>query len=200
MDPFPGQDLSLRASDADRDRVANLVREAFAEGRLDVEEHAERVEKVYAARTLADLAPVVADLPGPSGAVLRRPEGNLMPVSRVEASSPPVIAIFGGAERAGHWVVPEGHATVAVFGGVDLDLREAELASQHTTITAVAIFGGIDITVPDGVEVKLAGFSIFGGSDGPKSSDPLPAGAPVLTVRAYALFGGVSVRRKKPRR
>ncbi len=204
VEPFPGQDLALRASDADRDRVAERIREAFAEGRLDPEEHHERVELVYRARTLGDLAPLVADLPAassPGGVVVPQTGSGLMPVlGHRGGEGRSVVAVFGAAERSGHWVVDDGMSTVAVFGGVDLDMREAALESPTTTMTVVAVFGGVDITLPDGVEVRTSGFSLFGGTDGPKDRTPPPHGAPVLRVRVYAVFGGVSLRRRKPRR
>jgi hypothetical protein len=53
----------LRASDADRDRVAAALREHCAQGRIDVEELDERLEGVYSARTLGDLQKVTEDLP-----------------------------------------------------------------------------------------------------------------------------------------
>ncbi|MGQ4445238.1 DUF1707 domain-containing protein, partial [Streptomyces violaceoruber] len=53
----------LRASDADRDRVADMLREALAEGRLTADEHAERVEGVLAAKTVGELDVFVRDLP-----------------------------------------------------------------------------------------------------------------------------------------
>jgi len=57
----------VRASDADREHVIGVLREAFAEGRLTAEEHSARVGQAYAARTCAELATVSADLPaGPS--------------------------------------------------------------------------------------------------------------------------------------
>lgn len=52
-----------RASDADRDRVAALLREAHAEGRLDVDELSERLDATYASRTYAELAALTQDLP-----------------------------------------------------------------------------------------------------------------------------------------
>ena len=53
----------LRASDADRDRVAARLREALAEGRLTPDEHSERLDAVYSSKTLGELAPLVRDLP-----------------------------------------------------------------------------------------------------------------------------------------
>lgn len=65
----------IRASDADRDRTADILREALAEGRLDAEEHAERIDSVYRAKTVAELAPLVRDLPsGGQGRGARLPE------------------------------------------------------------------------------------------------------------------------------
>lgn len=58
-DPVP----EVRASDADRDRVARLLQEHFAQGRLDNDEFTERLEQAYRARTTADLAPLTRDLP-----------------------------------------------------------------------------------------------------------------------------------------
>jgi Domain of unknown function (DUF1707) len=53
----------IRASDADRDRVAGALREHCAQGRIDVEELDERLDLVYRARTLGDLQRVTSDLP-----------------------------------------------------------------------------------------------------------------------------------------
>ncbi|QUH05523.1 DUF1707 domain-containing protein [Saccharopolyspora erythraea] len=57
---------SVRASDADREAVAERLRAAMGEGRLDLAEYDERVRAAYSARTLADLVPLTADLPAPA--------------------------------------------------------------------------------------------------------------------------------------
>ena len=54
---------AIRASDADRDRIADILRDALAEGRLDAEEHSERIDAVYRAKTVGELEPLVRDLP-----------------------------------------------------------------------------------------------------------------------------------------
>jgi len=56
-------ELELRAADADRDRAAGVLSGALATGRLTSAEYAERLDLVYAAKTLGDLAPLVRDLP-----------------------------------------------------------------------------------------------------------------------------------------
>jgi hypothetical protein len=65
----------MRASDADRERVAGVLRDAHAEGRLTMPEFEERLEATYAARTLAELAPLTRDLPAPSAAVVPADRG-----------------------------------------------------------------------------------------------------------------------------
>lgn len=71
------QTEQLRIGDAERECAAADLGEHFAQGRLSVDEHAERLEQVWAARTQADLAPVFRDLPG--GAYGARPPGPAQP-------------------------------------------------------------------------------------------------------------------------
>src|SRR4051812_7590767 len=64
----PPPEPTLRASDTERERYAELLREHAAQGRLTIDELDERLDRVYAARTHGELAPVVADLPAPTRA------------------------------------------------------------------------------------------------------------------------------------
>jgi hypothetical protein len=68
----------LRASDADRERVAKFLREQHSVGRLNHDELEERVDRAYRAVTMGDLDRLIADLPHPS----RRPAPRAMPVRR----------------------------------------------------------------------------------------------------------------------
>lgn len=63
-DTTPGGS-GLRAADADRERTASVLRDSFAQGRLDMEEFSERLDAVYAARTTEELRALVRDLPTP---------------------------------------------------------------------------------------------------------------------------------------
>lgn len=82
----------------------------------------------------------------------------------------------------------------AVFGGIDLDLREANIKDKAVMNVFVA-FGGIDVKVPEGWMVKVTGMPIFGGWEDKtkKSTDPK---APVLRINATCAFGGFSVHHK----
>lgn len=60
-----GRDLHLRAGDADRERIAQRLRQSHAEGRLDLSEFQQRLERCYEAKTFGDLSELVDDLPRP---------------------------------------------------------------------------------------------------------------------------------------
>jgi len=66
----------LRASDADREQIADRLRHATAEGRLVAEELEQRLERAFSARTYGELDALVADLPG---AIERRRTSSMRP-------------------------------------------------------------------------------------------------------------------------
>jgi len=191
----PGDDPRghLLASDAEREATVEQLRVATGAGRLTMDELSDRSELAYRARTTAELAALTRDLPAVD--------------SRAESFGPAVVpgkhdacenyvAVFSGSERKGHWRVPRRSRAVAVFGGVELDMREAELAAPEVHIRAVAIFGGVVIDVPRGVEVRMTGLALFGGKSA--KVPPAPRGAPILHVRCTVVFGGVEVKAKVP--
>jgi hypothetical protein len=75
LDPRDASHASLRAADRDRDVIAGWLATAYAEGRLDREEHDERSQTLAATRTLGELPPIVADLVPARPPSRRRPEG-----------------------------------------------------------------------------------------------------------------------------
>jgi hypothetical protein len=200
-----GDASQLRISDAERHQVSEMLRDAAGAGRLTMDELDERIEAVYAAKTYADLVPVTVDLPG-AAAILPTVAFTPAPTSgaRVQPlgpgsshSSSGSVAIFGGATRKGAWTVAEQYTALAVFGGVELDFRDATFTAAETTVYANCLFGGIEITVPDDVIVHVSGVPIFGGYDhGNGGPETFPPNAPVLLVKGLAIFGGVEVKRK----
>ena len=180
-----------RASDAEREATVTHLREAAAEGRLTVEELTERLDAAYAASTRAELEPLTADLPvAPSSVTVERGRGG----TRF------VLGILGGGDRRGRWRVAERVVVVNVFGGADLDLREATLAGTETTIWVISLFGGSDIIVPEGVNAELSSFALFGGDDLKLEGPAPPPGAPVVHVRTVSIFGGTDVTTRRGRR
>ena len=191
---------NLRASDADRERVANVLREAAGDGRLTMEELDERLDAVYAAKTYAELEPITRDLPqtpgsaAPAHAPARDPQrfGG-------EPTSHGAFAIMGGFSRKGDWVVPEEFTAFAFMGGGEIDLREARYAAQTATIHAVTFMGGIEITVPEDANVRVTGIGIMGAFDHQSGGTGDPAG-PTIIVNGVAFMGAVEVKRRPPKK
>jgi hypothetical protein len=192
---------NLRASDADRDQVANLLSTAYAEGRLTMEEHEERVGQLMAAKTFDDLIPITRDLvviDTPSTLATPQPTNRFtVDTSGQSPETDKMIAIFGGVTRTGKWRVRNHTQALALFGGIDLDLRDAIFEAPVVEISGFWCFGGLDIKVTEGIEVRDQTSGIFGGTDVSNIGDPAP-GAPTLVIKGVSLFGGVSVRGPKP--
>lgn len=201
MDRRSGDDPArLRVSDADRDKIAEVLRKAAGEGRLDLEELDERLSATYAAKTYADLVPITVDLPEHPG----RTPGTSSPVRRPSGSPAPVSyqtswAVMGDCKRRGSWRVPPQHAAFSLMGSVLLDLREATL-EQTTQITANAIMGDVKIYVDAHTHVVVDGVPIMG--DFKQSRDKVPADlrddSPTVVVKGMSLMGSVSVVRLPP--
>ncbi|MFC7264995.1 DUF1707 SHOCT-like domain-containing protein [Streptomyces lutosisoli] len=196
----------LRASDADRERVTEQLRDALAEGRLDMEEFEERLEATYKARTYGELAPITRDLPGPAAAapisMVKQPVESGSWAGRIvggEGSSSWAVAIMSGFERKGRWTVPRRFNSFAFWGGGEIDLREANFADREVVINCVAIMGGMNVVVPPGVEVVVRGIGIMGGFDHREEGQPGEPGAPRVIVTGFAFWGGVGVERKLTR-
>jgi hypothetical protein len=185
------QHPELRVSDADREATVMRLRDAGGEGRLTLEELADRVEQADAARTRGDLDALTADLPATAARAVSLPDAP-----RKERRW--IVAIMGGEQRKGRWRPARRTNAIAVMGGVDIDLREAELA-DGAEILAIPFMGAVSVTVPEGVSVELSGFALMGGNSGPDDKVlPLP-NSPIVRVRAFSLMGGVVVERKKSR-
>jgi hypothetical protein len=195
---------NLRASDADRDKVTNVLSTAYAEGRITREEHDERLDAVMRAKTFDDLVPITNDLvplptsylataPTPPQAPATQPVGATFDIDTSRDSSPDqMIAIFGGVTRKGRWRVPKQCNAFALFGGIELDLTEATFEGTEIEISGFWCFGGLDILAPAGIQVRDRTAGIFGGTEIKGLGDPVP-GAPVITIKGATLFGGVSV-------
>jgi hypothetical protein len=198
VDPLVGG--NLRASDADRDQVATLLSTAYAEGRLTREEHDERVDQLMAAKTFDDLIPITRDLvvvgSPPPVAAPQSASRFTIDATGQDLQPDKMIAIFGGVTRTGRWRVRKKIQAFALFGGMDLDLRDAVFEAPVVEIAGFWCFGGLDMKVPEGIDVRDQTAGIFGGTDVRDIGDPVP-GAPTLVIKGVALFGGVSVRGRK---
>lgn len=198
----------LRVSDHDRHQVAEVLRLAAGEGRIDLEELEERLEATYKAKTYGELVPITADLP------VRTTDG--LPV--VPPAAPPAvqpahaqtapavpamtyttsISFMGECTRRGVWRVPEQHTAFSLMGSVVLDLRQALFDAREVTITAVAVMAGVEIVVNAQTQVIVDGIGIMGdfSQARDKVAAEITAASPVVRVKGVALMAGVTIQRK----
>jgi hypothetical protein len=178
----------LRASDADRDRVLVLLAEAVSDGRLTMEEHAERVQRACTARTLGELADLTADLVVASAQPVRLDGGRV------------ISGIFGPARRGGRWVVPETLTVTALGGEVEVDFTQAILQARHVQLLATVIGGRLRLVVPDGVSVAVTAHVMVGRRRG-GTPPPAASDGPLIEVKGVVLGGEIIVRTPpRPRR
>jgi class 3 adenylate cyclase len=195
---------AIRASDADREQVVQVLRSACAEGRITLDEFSDRVGEAYAARTVDELKAVTADLPVPvAGATPATPSSPAVPYppgvpARRKATRWVLGILGGGTAPRGRWRAGEETVAVAVMGGCHLDLRQAEIEGPEVEIKAYAVMGGVEIVVPEGIEVDMNVIAIMGGRDCKLKNVPPRPGTPIVRVRGFAFWGGVEVRSKPP--
>lgn len=119
-----------------------------------------------------------------------------IPHSEVDKDSFDIAAIFGGGEYKFQGRTLKGGAVRAVFGGCNLDFRDAEMAGDSIVINCFAAFGGIDIRVPMNWGVTVKGVPILGGIDNKASGKPVANGMPAKTLilEATVILGGIEVK------
>lgn len=186
----------LRASDADREQTAELLRRAAGEGRLTVDELDDRLAEAFAARTRAELEKLVADIVvgGDAGLPVGAPATSL-PVVPGEGATKWLISIMSGHDRRGHWRVGPKVINFNFWGGSEIDLNDAVLSAQQTEIRIISIMGGADVYVPEGLDVQVSDFSLMGGNGVQLGAERPAPGGPVVHLRLVSLMGGSNVRR-----
>jgi uncharacterized protein DUF1707/cell wall-active antibiotic response 4TMS protein YvqF len=165
-----------------------VLREAAGDGRLTVEELADRVGAAHGAVTRSELAALTADLPA-----ARRPRP-----ARPEGAGPRQRAVLSSLERRGRWRLEPGARYAAVLGTVRLDLRDAVLPGPDVLLEVRAVLGSVEVIAPEGVEVEVTGADVLATRDVQLHGAPPQPGAPVVRIHATNILGSVHVctRRK----
>jgi hypothetical protein len=180
MDSRPGQ-APRRPSAAERDAATTALRDAFVGGNLTLDEFRDLVGAVLAAESIDEVEQATAGM-------------SSLPVAGSARVVSTVVAFLGHQSRAGRWRLPGRLRVFGILGDVYLDLGSAVCTQETVDISAWALLGEIDLHVPEGVEVELAGFDLFGSRRLQLAqARPLP-GAPHIRIRTRAAFGDVSVR------
>jgi hypothetical protein len=186
-------DDSLRVSDAERDAVLRTLGDHAAVGRLTLDELEDRSGRALTAKTRGELATLTSDLP--------REAGQTAGISPVPSRRKPVrwmVAVMSGGRRRGRFRAAGSINSVAVMGGNEIDLREAEIEGGELTLNLIAFMGGSEVYVPDSVELDVGGFSFMGGHEEVGNERPPRPGAPLIRIRIYNVMGGASIYRLPP--
>lgn len=165
----------------ERDRNLVRLREAATAGGLTLAEYAERAAALERAGTPEEIAAAVADL-------CVSPHGDTHPPRTW------LVGVLGGTEQRGRWRLGRRLSILAVFGGIKLDVGQAQLEAPDPVIAILAFFGGVEITAPPGVPIALSGISLLGGRSDERPVATQLTGAPPIRVRAYAVLGGVKIK------
>lgn len=194
----------LRASDADRERTAEVLRQAVAEGRLDIIELEDRLERTFAAKTYGELALVTTDLPiGEAGN-----SGRAVAAAGAGAGSTPgaltlpgpaeITAVFRDEKLGGRWLVPPRVTIRALLGSVTLDLTDA--AIPHEVVLDVTMgLGKLTLIVPDDIAVEFErGTQVLANRKNRSRGRPAP-GTPCIRVRGVAIAAELLARPPKRR-
>jgi hypothetical protein len=152
MPADPPSSPALRASDADRDRVIEVLRAAVAEGQLDRAEFDERLEAALSSRTLDELAVLTADLaggPGRSGS----PTVQAEDVIRIDKRG-------GSVRRCGRWVVPGRLELRSSWCDVMLDFTDAMITRDTLRIDMDVRGGSLILLVRPGTVVDAGSLTV----------------------------------------
>ena len=182
----PGQ---FRVSDADRDQVAEVLRAAYAEGRISLDEHAERTSAALQARTFDDLTVLTADL------VPAEPRPAL---SLVRDTGEPerITALLTESKRKGPLPVERDLQVNVALGSALLDLTEATFTTREVDIHCTQFMGSITIRVRPGTTVRIEAANVLGDSSIKGVGEPSNA-EPTIVVRGTNILGEISVRGPK---
>jgi Domain of unknown function (DUF1707) len=177
--PGPGHIAAQRAADVDRDAVAERLRIAAREGRLEPSELDDRLGRTYQAKTYGDLATLMADLPAPP-LVLRTTSDNI--------------------RQAGYWTVPQRITAESTTGWITIDFTRAYCPHREVTVEVVTRTGWIQLILPDGWAARVGPLSTYTGHISNRAAELADPGAPTVIVTGHPLFGYIKIRQRRRRR
>ncbi|MEZ5084842.1 MAG: DUF1707 domain-containing protein [Tessaracoccus sp.] len=193
----------LRAGDAEREAVLQVLQRAFEAGRLSLEEMGERQDRALKMVYVDEMVALVADLPE-GGGLAPVPRSPYSPPAPLSSSAPvPVgppdggmsIAIMSGRERVFDPGTTEA-AGFAFWGGDTVDLTRAMGPGVTFTLTLNAIMGGYEVYVPPGVRVLDESIAIMAGNEIKKKARGDGSNG-TLILRGLIFWAGSTVRLSK---
>lgn len=176
-------EAQARAADSDREAVAERLRVAAGEGRIDLAEMEERLERTYASKTYAELQALIEDLPG-TGAAL----GDDTLVLKTHLSA---------IKQNGPWVVPPRIVAECKMLNVLINFTEATCHHREVMLEASCGMGVVDVVVPAGWDVRIDPASTNTAHIANKAHGPVDPMSPVLTVLGHPRSGHIKIKQAR---
>jgi hypothetical protein len=196
-----------RSLKEERERTIVALCTHFAEDRLEVAELEARLDSAHRAKSAAELAALLEDLPAarPADAAAAQRAGEAAPHPHAGTGETQggretrvMAAVMGGVDRKGHWLPARRNLVLAIMGGASLDFREVDLPPGETEVVVFCLMGGAEIIVPPGLRVDASGIAILGGFDDRSPLASAAADAAILKLSGVAIMGGVEVTVREP--
>jgi len=184
---------TARAADADREAVAEKLRVAAVEGRIDFEELDERLGQAFSARTYRQLRALVADLPVQPAALAEQ-------VAVPDSETLVLKTTAPNIKQSGRWAVPRRITAETTSGFITIDFTQATCAHREVAVEAVTRTGWIRLILPEGWAARVGPSSSNTShitNKAPETADP---GAPTVVVTGHPLSGYIRIRPRHPRR
>jgi hypothetical protein len=191
--PRPRDRAAQRAGDTDRDAVAEMLRIAAGEGRIDLSELEERLGLVNRAKTYGELDLLVADLP-------QEPPSLTLTGADAEPDTLALRTTTANLRQGGHWVVPKLITAESTTGWITIDFTRAYCPHQEVTVEAVAKTAWIELILPWGWAARVGPLTAYTGHISNKAADTPDPGAPTVIVTGDPVFGYIRVRQRYGRR
>lgn len=190
---------SYRASDADRDQVAEVLHTAYAEGRITLDEHDERTQAALEARTFDDLTALTTDLvPVQAHAVHRNATNTQLVVTDgANPESDRLSTVMSTVKREGRWRLRSHSIANNVMGDIKLDLTQATFDAPVVEITGTQLMGSLLLRVPPGVTIVDEVTNVMGETTIKDVGDPDPS-MPTIVLRGTNIMSEIKVRGPKP--
>jgi hypothetical protein len=191
--PEPNDIARQRAADTDREAVAERLRVAAGEGRIEPWELDERLSQAYGAKTYGELAALLADLPV-------QPPFPAFPGAGAEPDTLVLRTTTPNIRQAGRWIVPQRITAESTTGWITIDFTQASCAYREVTVEVITRTGWIQLILPGGWAARVGPLSTYTGHISNKALDIPDPGAPTVIVTGHPLFGYIKIRQRHGRR
>ncbi|HEY7813318.1 MAG TPA: DUF1707 domain-containing protein [Nakamurella sp.] len=179
-------DDHLRASDAEREYVIDLLQRAVGQGMLDLDEFSARTDVALAARTRTELNRVLLDLP------------DLVPDQPLRTDDVLVLrSTLSEVHRRGRWRVPGRLVVISRLGATRLDFTEAEFTQSRVIIELAVTGGSVDLLVPPTATVLTNAVATIGGQVVDRRPPLRDLGEPTFVLTGKVRAGEVRIRRPR---